>query len=354
MLWNAMLSVFSLVMSVFVVIANLWASSTTGNKIFYFETEKSQCSWILHDLDSNAKRILITTKGCPEEVIWDLAHQRTVYMIDRTIFSLKSERGATPQVVATLPQKYVRTMLAINENGRLRAASEELVPENNVKKTQIGQEQKINFDFEGKSYDGSSLPNFGSPYIVVVREFDKDEGKVISIKPTRDDAGETPGFMEVAQEMKSSSQTISLRQLLQRGTYGEQADRLVKISGWSKIQKDTLAKLMGIKGEAPGESLDDELAFLPADGLNGVLMRTAMGDSMHFMTPIFFCRERCQKSNKLEINSGQISVSRRGDYIIVADEYTNEDARVFKFLKAKPVFDLKGATSVVWAPEQLN
>ena len=95
----------------------------------------------------------------------------------------------------------------------------------------------------------------------------------------------------------------------------------------------------------------EQVGFLPV-GSGGVLFAIQVGDTPHAYAPLLWCADpACADRTPLAGIPGdrQLAIQPRGTHVLVTDEYTRDDARVYRFGEAGPIAELHG--TAVWLPE---
>lgn len=94
------------------------------------------------------------------------------------------------------------------------------------------------------------------------------------------------------------------------------------------------------------------IGFLPAGG-GGWLFGVGMGDTLHAMGPVFSCADpECTDPLPLADLPAQdpYVIAPRGSLVLIGEEYTQADARVYRLGQARPVHAMRGAERTSWLP----
>lgn len=96
---------------------------------------------------------------------------------------------------------------------------------------------------------------------------------------------------------------------------------------------------------------DEGVGFVPA-GSGGFVFRTAFGDSLHAMAPVFWCPEAtCAAPVRIDgVPEDQVEIALRGGYALVGVEYGGAQAVIVRVGDATPVARFPDAALAAWAP----
>ena len=158
--------------------------------------------------------------------------------------------------------------------------------------------------------------------------------------PTRWEAGDTEGVGALRTPKKIRENVMSLGNLVAQSTLATQSHAHLQCD---EVPPAAL-RALNAKEEAGACLLD-------LDGSHELVFATIFGDTPHAAPPVVICSEKCKKSRPLkEITASQISIAAAAGYVLVTNEYANDNAMVFDF-DGKRVLALPQALGAVWFPE---
>lgn len=335
-----------------------------GALLFELKQEEAACTWIIHDIEKQATQTVYSTPKCPSGISWYLEPREVHYTIEKTLFV--TEWPPTDKVTAIefpklAPAPWSWTDPWIDqETKRLRVGGL-------VEATIVATEQIVEYRAGGrvlpaKEDDGwheyylnqgrvlseggdeknrRSIPPWGTSQIAILLERgDNGTWRELAAAPSSCEACDTPCWDVLSEHKDPLKDTVVLNAI--RTTCSD-----VDCWGpkdWSK-RTDILEALDMPAGEAQGP---DGVGFLSFDELRGLLFRVEVADSPHAMSPVYYCEKPCQKKKRLETADGQLAIAINGEYALIAKEYSNTEARVFKASQIEPVFRSTG--TVAWLP----
>jgi hypothetical protein len=319
--------------------------------LFELDPQEERCVWRLHDLPANRTRDVHVTKHCPSEVTWLPSDRRVVYLMDRTFrFEAWPPSGEilegssmTPAARGWWADAWISARTGRPRLAGLYEVLGQQEEDDVVVYRSAHHEVRVQPDGSGVRYylEGGRtfprdpgggrqvwLPRWGSLNVAVVLELSHGgEWKEIASAPTRCEAADTPCLGVLASYVDVPGDAISMRK--SRETYAERRPRAP--DGWQR--REDVAELFEPDGEAGYVAFDDR---------RGIVFPVVWGDTPHAMAPAYYCENACAKRTKLDTPEGQLTIAVRGPYALIAREYSNLEARVFRVGHTTPLRVMRG------------
>ena len=169
---------------------------------------------------------------------------------------------------------------------------------------------------------------------------------VVAARSTAFEAGDAPGLFVVKKWMEHDPQSVTLQDLSQNATCAAQDCAGGKFPAPAVVQ--------GRMKTLFPEASKDDVVYEPLNAQEGVLFATAVGDTVHAMSPVYYCRRQCQETKRLELgmksDSPQLSVSVQAGCALVTEEYTGDHAAVVCAETSSAPVLLKNSHAAVWFP----
>ncbi len=335
----------------------------SGELLLSMSPSAWNCAWNVYNFESGQTRTILQTEKCPSSAVF--SQKEVVYMSGKKLYRADWS-GAKPQVIP-LPELTEaekkngswRSPWISEDSGKLRIGHHAIAQ---IEQTPSGIRFKRNggsvdvrknkdgllgyFIKAGKAHGTNpgggkevSLPAWGAEHWAVIYEW-SGAWKEIAAAPTMCDAGDTPCLEVLSSYMKIAKGAVNLGDA--KLSCGGKQECFAKkpISA-----RSDLIKLLGVVEED-----NDAVGYIPAQGGQGYLFKLVFGDSMHAMGPVYACKDDCRSRTKLEnVGKEQLSVVAQGGFVLVADEYSNTNPKIFALGKRKPHFTPKGWA--VWLPK---
>jgi hypothetical protein len=312
--------------------------------VFSLDTTKDGCAATVRDLaaakDAPA-RVLFTSKAkeCPREVLLG----KVFIAVEGASVKAYALDGKVTEL-AKLPAEDASVW--VEEGGKVRAAW--LV----VDGVTLSAKGDV-VTFEGKTFkvggdDAAAFPPWGTPAMAILAELEgagaTAKWKRIEAKPTKTDAGDTPGIG-----------ALSTRKAMKKGvlSIGELVAKMTCVGGVLECDAQGAAakKLVGATD-------DVMLGTLPLNKSKGALVVFAVmfGDTPHAFAPVYLCSDgasSCKSSVIVEKKSAeqrQLGLSTQGGFAIVSEEYSSANAHVVD-ASGKVVLSLPQSRAVVFLPD---
>lgn len=331
------------------------ATMSPGNNpiLFYFEPLGDHCNWVVHNVGLNKKHVFHSTKKQPEDLIFDLKRKEVIYLENNTVFMFGWNGKQLLNKWDVLPSKIESPELVINK-GRIIALG---LVYDNVKVKE--KNKKVYYEYQNETYDASTLPSWGEPCIAVAVELANDKISIIKKIPTKCGAGDTPCLDDLAREFPIDDNVVSLvgKLLYESTLIGYPRKKLNDDNIFNKLSlnqsKELLSKLEIISGAGPNAINDNEWpAYVKITDTGGILVKVSFGDTPHFNKPAYFCSSNFENLIKIDLPTDfeQLAISVHGKNVLIAEEYSNNNACIYEFGNTNPFIYIKNGSNVIFEP----
>lgn len=308
-----------------------WLPASAEKLFFVEKTGSDECVSKYLEIPSKKETVLMHSKDCPKNLIWDMKNKTLYYTSEDFLFSRPLDRSKMgPQKLVKLPQKENFSISLDAEKHQPLISYLVEVPIEDYKFTGEGETRKEIYKFEGKTYETTTTPPWGIPYVAISAVLEKGKWKRLEVVPTKSEAGDTPG-LDALSERKTEG--LSMSEIAKdMYCYSKKLDCTAEDK---KIAKLVKAEESDNYGHI--ETKKSEFVF-----------GTLFGDSMHASAPVFLCQNHCATSKKLkEVTETQIGLATQGDYLLVVNEFTGDNPRVYD-ADGKLVYDNSSASQTIW------
>lgn len=323
---------------------------TPEDEVLFFQKSAEACEWTIWDPATGETRIIEKTAGCPSEVLFDSRDRRTVSFLEDKLYE-KDWAGESRErtVIAEVPKDAQGLRLWISgETGRIRFAYLAQVEDSTVElegaphRLLLAADPEI-YRFEGQDYPRTEgLPPWGMPYMAVLLQLGKDGRWVrLALAPTKGSAGDTPGLDVLREHFDDREGVFSLRRSLLSATCAEEDCQ----PDWDQ-REEVFRRLGSELGIDSADSLGDRSVGTQSR----VLFSVEWGDLPTAVGPVFWCEGECRSVVRLDDlpQANQLSISVRGNLILVTEEGTGSEGRVYRAGDAKPIEVFSGSEAAVW------
>jgi hypothetical protein len=190
-------------------------------------------------------------------------------------------------------------------------------------------------------YEGRRLELQGesAPYVAACEELDQGQWRMIEAKSTTWGFDMALGFSALDCYRKAE-RGINLDDLTANSTCGE------ALACDTELDAAIKRRLL----EQNPHAADTLFAALNIGTLGRFLFAVIEGDSLHPVSPVFFCTGQCESPTPLEgLPENALSLSAAGDYVVIATEYENASPRIYS-ASGRLVRALPKARNAVWLP----
>jgi hypothetical protein len=311
------------------------------------ETDSASCAWHLLNVETKADRIFHRSDSCTDAIVFHRSDRYAFYLDGQKVMKVLFPIGemATVTVLATLPRpESTYTEATISPSGHFRVASMVVIDSPQI--AAEGQQTYVVYD--GKRYERHPTP-WGSDALVFVDDLMDREWKSVSARATKCEAGDTPGFRVVSEELQLPDQFIRLSDLLNASTCAGQACAS-GLPKWDATEELRIAKKLGYQGSLADAGLDGAGYLSIEEGHAGLLFRMTFGDTPHYTPPVYFCNERCQEMVALPALEERPQLSAtviRPPYVLIADEWIGSNAVIYAYRDPAPVMEIDEAVYAV-------
>ena len=304
---------------------------TLSESLFYFAVEKKECVGHTIKFPEKKDEVVFSILGeCPVNFIWNQPEKNIVYsMEDGKVFnySFKSGVGVT-KALGSLPG-YGQEIWFDSKTKKLTAVTLVFMADKAVKTEKTTNGSKETYTFEGKNYVTTDLPDWGSSIMAILLEYDQDAWRRIDIKPSKSEAGETPGADVLPGYVARQPAFIDMNKIIFAS---------ICMGELSCGIEDSIAKKALGEREGYGEISNFHFAV-------------AYGDTPHASSPVFFCTGKCEKPLQLkEVVAEQLSLSLNKNYLLIGEEYTNADGLIYDIKTGNLFFKLPNPKISFWLP----
>lgn len=325
-----------------------------STSIFYLVEADRRCDWFAHNVDSGEKVAFYATSQCPTAVVWDTQSRRTSYVEGGEIYSVGWGADSPARKLGEVVDANTEYRLIV-DGGATRVASLMEVEEKNVLTRQKAGEDVEVYVYDGLEFEAKGLVSWGERYVAAIHTYENERPRLIDGRATKSDAGGTQGLDILGDALRSGSGTISLLELLNSYTQyfrdsGDDAIPDNMIEEMSDPERNQILALLGFDGA--WENLESEgpyyMSLAPGHGL---LVRSESADTSHFVPPAYFCSARCTEHKQLVLPElYQLGIKTQAGYLLVAGEYDNANASLFRLGERQPILNLTNALYVVFEP----
>jgi len=315
-------------------------AAASGPYLFYFDkSAPNQCIAKIRDMNAETDELLQVTKHCPSAMIWDFDGGRRFYVADGHVYSRPIRNSAaTPTDLGSLPtgEEDIQDIW-LDEGDNLRAAYFAAIDPKKVTATpkSVGEGDVSTYNFEGKQYVADKLVNWGVPWMAILVELRGGTWQRMEVAPTKWEAGDTNGLSALTTPKKVKTKTLSLKEML-----------AASLCAGSRL--DCASELPAVKALV-GKNVT-QYGTLKLDEQHMMGFGVKFGDTAHASPPVFIGDKGLKKAKKLkDVTAEQLSIAAAGDFVLVADEYTNEHARVFR-KTGELVWSQAKTASAIWYP----
>jgi hypothetical protein len=319
----------------------LSAGAHAAPHVFSLDTTKDGCAATVRDLaaaNGAPARVLFTSKAkeCPREVLLG----KVFIAVEGAGVKAYAPDGKVTEL-AKLPAADANVW--VEEGGKVRAAW--LVTDG----VALSAKGDV-VTFEGKTFkvsgdDAAAFPPWGTPAMAILAELEgagaTAKWKRIEAKPTKTDAGDTPGLGALSTSKVMKKGVLSISELVTKMTC---------VGGVLMCEAEEAAakKLVGAKD-------DVMLGTLNTKG-GAFVFAVMFGDTPHAVPPVYLCSDgaaSCKSSVLVEKKGAeqrQLGLSTQSGFAIVSEEYSSTNARVID-ATGKVVLSLPQSRAVVFLPE---
>lgn len=324
--------------ALFSIVLTAALAQNTRALVFYTETTANACQWRLLDARTGEKRTVFETAQCPEKIVWDVRHRETVYARGGSIYKVSWQGGAHPVELGS--GSGIGDLWISRDTGLPRVA----FPIKTTPKNTVTERGATYFVYKGRRYPMEKVVADGTRGMAVVEERSATgDWTVVAARSTAFEAGDAPGLFVVKKWMEHDPQSVTLQDLLETATCP------VQDCAGGKFPPPAVAQGR-IKTLFP-EASKDEVVYEPLNAQEGVLFATAMGDTVHAMGPVYYCRQQCRDTKRLEVGAtSQISVSVQAGCALITEEDTGDHAAVVCAGTSSPPTLLQHSHAAVWFP----
>lgn len=280
--------------------------------LFILNQEKKFCSWeTLNVADSEGVQVNQTSK-CPKHILFQKDFQKAWYVEDQALIEaeLASDGKSKRLAKVALDPSSIVDFYKDDSTGEIRILG--LAVGVKSKTTAAGKR----LVYEGREYKPMVL-KWGEDAVAFVLSLRKNKWELIASAATRTGAEDTPGVKVVASQIRRSTDTISLTEILAAATCLKQkcAERFPV--EWNA--QGVAARL----GAAYSDSA--KVGFFPfGDSDDEALVAQVLIDrSTHLFGPPVRCTRKCQETHPLRLQKAtgsKISVEVRGESALVSNE----------------------------------
>ena len=195
----------------------------------------------------------------------------------------------------------------------------------------------------GTSLDATKLPAWGQPFVCRVLELSPDglSWKQVVEKPTKDEAGETPGI-SVVDDFKDES-----------GVSNEEIEESYScLSGRCRgeVSMELAARASSISRKAL--AADDLSLWRIQEGLHFLLFNILTGDTAHITNPVFLVSSDSAQISLVPTNGvKQIGLGVKKPFLLVVEEMTGSHPRIIDLRSGNVVFEAPEGFAATWAPD---
>ncbi len=308
--------------------------------VFSLDTTKDGCAATVRDLAAPnvAPRVLFTSKAkeCPREVLLG----KVFLAAEGASVKAYAPDGKITEL-AKLPADDASVW--VEEGGKVRAAW--LVTEG----VTLSAKSDV-VSFEGKTFkvggdNAAVFPPWGTPAMAILAELEgagaTAKWKRIEAKPTKTEAGDTPGLGALSTPKVTKKGVLSI---------GELVAKMTCVGGVLTCDAEDAGakKLVGAK--------DDVSLGTLAIKTGALVFPVMFGDTPHAVPPVHLCSDgaaSCKKSVVVEKKGAQqrqLGLATQGGYAIVSEEYSSANASIID-ASGKVVLSLPKSTAVVFLPD---
>lgn len=340
-----------LIFSFFLTINSIFAT-----QVFYLEKTESGIDWSIYNTEKKSIKKFNKSNLYPKDIIWSLLGNKVFYHDSKGIYEYNGVSKKT-NTLYTYKKEEKTVRLSLNKNGNVRFVLIHKVPESAVIKKEKNEEEIVHFTFENKKHLFNDYYE-GTPYMAEVLEIQNKKKRRVSITAITMGSGAATGLSSIESQIENDKNSISLRHLKYSATLAGKN----KLNPFS-LKKNIFYKLSLAKQKNINKAFSLKGPTQSNDGPNyysigndkGLAAWSVFGDSSHFTAPVFLCHKNCDRPTQiLKKPKGQISLSLYKDLLLVADEYTNDDASLIDIQTNKLVHKFNSnSNSVVFLPKEL-
>lgn len=307
----------------------LVSGMTYGADLFYLMNKGDRCQVNVITLPSQKNRTFFSTSLCPKNMIID---KDTIY------YSIEKNLCTRSLATANAPEKCLGSMpdpemsLWIDPKTKhLKGIYLKRIDEGKYTfiKDADGYGTYV-FDFEGQQFKESGL---GHPFIAIAVELIDGKWRRFEIASTTSEDGESLGLATLSSYFESS-----------KGA-GFAVDWHKSRTGTKFVYDINTPSLLSLF------KAQELLGKADISNKKSIYFPTVFGHTIHAVGPLYFCDEPCQKPRKInEQLASQIGLNIKDKYLLVAEEYSNNNPIVVDVVTEKTVLKLPGASSAVWLP----
>ncbi len=206
-----------------------------------------------------------------------------------------------------------------------------------IKTTGAGESSRKSVVFDGQRIE---LLGIEAPYLTACEDLDGTRWRRIEAKATTWAMDLSLGY-DALDCYRTAQRGSNLYDRIVDATCGKTLDCNVELDDAEKRRLLTLDP----------HAADTLYSVLNSGASSRFYFAVVEGDSLHPTPPIFFCTNRCESLSRLaEVTDDPVSLSLNGDYLMVATEYENANARIYDTRTGRLVVALPKARSAVWLP----
>jgi hypothetical protein len=320
---------------------NAGRATDQGPILSFFRPNGLGVAWLFWRADQD-KEVTFRELATPAHLIfWEEKQSGVLYALGNTVFrAALNPIGAPAERAATLPNADgdVRALWRERGTRRLRIiAMQKIEPANVLVENGVTRYRLP----DGTIIKGLSEPDWGTPFACSVLELQDDGAwKLIARRPTKDEAGDTPGISvvdDLRHELGASNRTLLASYTCDAG----------------QCRNDVPAELVARAAADVGRKLtDDDLSLLKlGGGKPSLLFGTVMGDQLHMVPPVMMISEEGATIARLPANGRrQIGLGVDQDLLLLADERTGDRPLVAALRTGKIRFSAPDAATAAWIP----
>lgn len=322
------------------------------------------CAVKIQKVTDSAARIWFELPACPEETqafLFDPERKRALVFVEGKYWKVEMKPGAVaaphgegfrpsvngvehPSIWIDRTSRALRSVVLIEEPTDLRDNPE-------------GDEWRKKFPLLKDSWislhakDGMQPP--GAPAVAVVAELDQSgHWRELAQQKTTCCADGAGGTEAVREFIDPDPGAYTLSDLLMKDICQTTHCNAIELHPSEETRTWLREKFAG-----EGEEGAEGFGYLPFGENGGLLYKLEFGDSLHALNPVYYCQDECAKRTLLADTKSagpqfsQITVAKRGSYVLISSEYDGNNARIYKAGSAIPTVEFPMDARVVWLPD---
>ena len=314
-----------------------------SNLSYIFEAN-GKTKWVLWSASDNSMHANVELPNVPSSAFFDKERRDAYFIISDAVYRVGPiARFKVAEKFAALPKNFGQIRVAWRDktSDRLRIIAMQRVLKGQV--TREGGKTVYHLPDGGK-IAALADPTWGTPYLCRVLELQPNDGswKLIGVRATKDEAGETPGDSVVDNLRHEAG--ISTERLLESYTCRNE-----------QCRNDVPQSLVALASHKAKRKLtDDDLSIWRVrEGLRSILFATVSGDQLHVTTPILVVgtQATAQVFEVPVAPKEQYGLGVEGDYLLIATEQGGAHPMVIDLRSGHLLLSEKKGKLATWTPD---